>query len=363
MPKFEVHPDISMAKTIHTDFYTDSNVFDACKEKIFAQGIHYVGDTDLLPDAGYTYPLVLLPEYLDEPVAVVRDKDDTIRCLSNVCTHRGNLLVTEPCKTSQLRCRYHGRTFSLDGQMIFMPEFTEVKDFPCSDDHLVSLPVFQWGKLIFTSFNKEVNHNLYFKDMMDRMSFFPMDKLVRRDDLGKDYFVAANWALYCENYLEGFHIPFVHQGLSAVLDYGDYETELYYPYSSLQLGVAKSTDNTFDIPPESPDYGRHIAAYYFWVFPNMMFNFYPWGLSINIVQPQAIGSTKVSFITYMYDESKYNQGAGSDLDKVEMEDEEIVQNVQKGIRSRFYNEGRYSVTREKGTHHFHRLLASFVSNL
>ncbi len=362
MPKFEVHPDISLAKTIHTDFYVDSNVFEACKEKIFSQGIHYVGDTDLLPDAGYTYPLVLLPEYLDEPVAVVRDKDNTIRCLSNICTHRGNLLVTEPCKTSQLRCRYHGRTFSLDGQMIFMPEFTEVKDFPCNEDHLVSLPVFQWGKLIFTSLNKEILPAKYFKDMMHRMSFFPMDKLVRRDDLGKDYFIEANWALYSENYLEGFHIPFVHQGLSAVLDYGDYETELYYPYSSLQLGIAKTADDTFDLPKDSLDYGRHIAAYYFWIFPNMMFNFYPWGLSINIVQPLAADRTKVSFITYMYDESKYNQGAGSDLDKVEMEDEEIVQNVQKGIRSRFYIKGRYSVSREKGTHHFHRLLAEFLNN-
>jgi choline monooxygenase len=55
------------------------------------------------------------------------------------------------------------------------------------------------------------------------------------------------------------------------------------------------------------------------------------------------------------------KGAGTNLDKVEMEDEEIVEQVQKGVRSRFYKHGRYSVTREKGTHHFHRLLAQFLS--
>lgn len=92
-----------------------------------------------------------------------------------------------------------------------------------------------------------------------------------------------------------------------------------------------------------------------------MFNFYPWGLSLNIVQPVSHNKTKVSFITYMLDESKYNKGAGSNLDKVEMEDEEIVQNVQKGIHSRFYSQGRYSVKRERGTHHFHRLLADFIN--
>jgi choline monooxygenase len=97
------------------------------------------------------------------------------------------------------------------------------------------------------------------------------------------------------------------------------------------------------------------------VFPNLMFNFYPWGLSINIVQPVAIDQTRVIFLTYMWKEEKYNRGAGSNLDKVELEDEAVVQNVQKGIRSRFYNHGRYSVTREQGTHHFHRLIAQFMN--
>ena len=40
--------------------------------------------------------------------------------------------------------------------------------------------------------------------------------------------------------------------------------------------------------------------------------------------------------------------------------EEVVQNVQKGIRSRFYKYGRYSVKREQGTHHFHSLIAEFM---
>ena len=44
----------------------------------------------------------------------------------------------------------------------------------------------------------------------------------------------------------------------------------------------------------------------------------------------------------------------------ELEDEEVVQNVQKGIRSRFYKHGRYSVKREQGTHHFHSLIAEFM---
>ncbi|HRH59892.1 MAG TPA: SRPBCC family protein, partial [Chitinophagaceae bacterium] len=92
-------------------------------------------------------------------------------------------------------------------------------------------------------------------------------------------------------------------------------------------------------------------------FPNMMFNFYPWGLSLNVVEPQSTGTCKVRFITFVSDERKLNTGAGSGLNSVELEDEDVVQHVQQGIRSRFYRHGRYSVNREQGTHHFHSLIA------
>ena len=114
-------------------------------------------------------------------------------------------------------------------------------------------------------------------------------------------------------------------------------------------------------PTSSPDYGKKVAAYYFFVFPNMMFNFYPWGLSINMVQPVSMERTRVSFYTYVWKEELFNKGAGSGLDTVEMEDEEVVEAVQKGIRSSFYHQGRYSVTREQGIHHFHSLIAKVMT--
>lgn len=195
---------------------------------------------------------------------------------------------------------------------------------------------------------------------MERVAWLPLEEFVFRPDLSKEYNINCNWALYCENYLEGFHIPFVHAGLNSAIDFSDYSTELFFPFSSLQLGISKGGGDCFDLPSSSPDYGRQVAAYYFWVFPNMMFNFYPWGLSINVVQPITVSTTKVQFLQYVWKDELRTAGAGADLDKVEMEDEEIVQQVQKGIRSRFYQHGRYSVTREKGTHHFHQLLADFL---
>lgn len=172
----------------------------------------------------------------------------------------------------------------------------------------------------------------------------------------------ANWALYVENYLDALHIPFVHYELAGQLDYSGYTTELT-SYGNLQLGAAQDGEDCFDLPATSPDYGKRIAAYYFWLFPNLMFNFYPWGLSINVVRPLSVGLTKVSFLRYTWNEARLDLGLAADaaVDRVEREDEAVVETVQKGVRSRLYDRGRYSPTREIGTHHFHRLLAAFLT--
>ena len=59
---------------------------------------------------------------------------------------------------------------------------------------------------------------------------------------------------------------------------------------------------------------------------------------------------------YMFD-LQMEQNA---IDQIEAEDQKIVLSVQKGIKSKFYNKGRYSATYEKGTHHFHRIISSYL---
>jgi choline monooxygenase len=359
MSHFYIDPDIAKAKTISTDFYLNPHYFEEAKEKIFSPTWQFVGDSDQVKEAGWVTPVNMLEDYLNEPLLITRDKQDVIHCISNVCTHRGNIIVERACKLADLRCKYHGRKFLLDGTFQSMPEFKEVENFPTEDDNLHKLPMFTLGKLLFASLQPKYTASHFFGDMQKRIDWMPFEKFHFRPELSRDYTVQANWALYCENYLEGFHIPFVHAGLNAVLDYGNYTTELFR-YSNLQVGLAKGDDLVFDLPTSSADYGKNVVGYYFWVFPNMMFNFYPWGLSINIVKPIGISTSKVSFLSYVWDESKLRQGAGANLHQVEMEDEDVVQQVQKGIRSRFYQHGRYSVKREQGTHHFHQLIAEFM---
>ena len=259
-----------------------------------------------------------------------------------------------------LICGYHGRRFGLDGSFEHMPEFKETKDFPRPCDNLHVFPLRKWGPFLFAGLNPAYDFQEVIDTMQERVGFMPLDALKYEPSRTKAYDIKAHWALYCDNYLEGFHIPFVHEGLNAVLDYGNYETVLH-DHLNLQIGYAEGTEAVFDLPEGHIDHGKSVAAYYYWVFPNMMFNFYPWGVSVNIVMPKALDHTTVRFMSFVSDPSKLDAGAGNELDAVELEDEEVVEGVHLGVRSAFYKAGRFSPTREKGVHHFHRLLADFLN--
>ena len=359
--KIKIDPDIRKAETLPAEFYRSKVIFEELKKKVFAKCWHFVANSDALKIPGTVYPFTLMEEYLNEPLLLTRGLDDKVHCLSNVCTHRGNILVENGDVVQNMRCRYHGRRFELNGCFRSMPECEDAVKFPRKEDDLSKVPFEFWHKFIFTSINPVKQHQDFFKPITERLEGVKLGEMTYEPSRSRDYLVRCNWALYVENYLEGFHIPYVHSSLNEVIDYGAYTDEIY-DFSTLQLGVAKPGEECFTLTEISPDYGTEVAAYYWWVFPNMMFNFYPWGLSINIVRPLAIDLTKVSFLTYVSDRNKLDKGAGAGLDRVEREDEAIVEMVQKGMQSSFYSRGRYSPKREKGVHHFHRLLTGFLNN-
>ncbi len=359
--KFKIDPDIRKAETLPAEFYRSEEVHENLKKKVFAASWQLVCDTDKVKIPGSVYPFTLLEGCLNEPLMLTRDLEDNIHCLSNVCTHRGNLLVEGAEVVNSMKCRYHGRKFELNGCFRSMPECEDALNFPRPEDNLTKVPFEMWNKLLFVSIAPRHSHEDMFKAVTESLEGVDMPELIYEPSRSRDYLVKCNWALYVENYLEGFHIPYVHSSLNEVIDYGSYTTELY-EHGNLQIGIAKAGEECFRLKETSPYYGSEIAAFYWWIFPNLMLNFYPWGVSINVVKPLAKDLTKVSFLTYVGDPSKLDKGAGAGLDRVEREDEAIVENVQRGMMSSFYTTGRYSPKREQGVHHFHSLLAGYLNN-
>lgn len=343
-----IHPDITKAQTLPSNFYHDEEIYRQLITKFHTEW-SFIGMESTISNG------TVLPVLIGDIPMLMTKENGIIRCVSNVCTHRGMILCDEQQQTSTITCPYHGRTFSLCGKMKQMPKFDQVDNFPSESDNLPHANVVNWHGLIFASLDHEASFEDYFSAIEDRMSFVDFEKLDRQEKMAREHEISANWMLYVDNYLEGFHIPYVHKGLNSVIDYKNYETEIFAG-AVLQVGYAINGEECFDIPQWHQDSGKSIAAYYWWIFPNLMLNFYPWGLSINVVIPQGVNSTKVIYHGLVSDSKKFGKGAGGDLDTVEYEDQWIVESCQKGMRSVLYNRGRYSPTMERGVHHFHRLL-------
>lgn len=351
----DIHPEIERAQTLPGEFYTSLEVHAALRERVFARTWQWVGHAAEVASVGDVRPVELLPGLLDEHLVLARDAQ-AVRCLSNVCTHRGNLVCTAAGSCKSLRCDYHGRRFQLDGRFESAPEFEGAHDFPAPSDDLPSTPLHELGGQLFTALDPMHEFEELTSDLQRRLGPLALADLHFDEQRSADYTVDANWALYVDNYLEGFHVPYVHPGLARTLDYRSYSVETQ-ALSSLQIGRSSGTGPVIEDAPDGDD----VAAYYYWLFPATMLNLYPWGLSVNVVQPLSVDRTRVLFRSFVGRPELLDQGAGGALDEVQLEDQRVVEQVQRAVRSRLYRRGRYSPKREVAVHHFHRLLQAALA--
>ncbi|MGH8403303.1 MAG: SRPBCC family protein, partial [Gammaproteobacteria bacterium] len=160
------------------------------------------------------------------------------------------------------------------------------------------------------------------------------------------YELRCNWKVYVDNYLEGYHLPYVHPRLNKLLDYRDYTTETAEWYSWQHSPVSGGTGL----------YAGGEAQYYF-VFPNLMLNILPGRLQINQVIPASERHCRVLFDYYYADieSAPARDTIAGDMqfsDEVQREDIAICERVQRGLESGAYRAGRLSPKRESGVHHF-----------
>lgn len=323
-------------------------------ERVVAPGWHWLGDAELAP--GEAAPLTLLPGCLDEPLLLVREGAERPTVLSNACTHRGHLVATAPGSCARLRCAYHGRRFDGAGRMLKSPGFEE----PRPEDDLPRADHAWLGPLLFGRASATGEAPPWLGPLRERLGGLPLDRMRRHEPGSRVYEVEGCFPLWVDNYLEGFHIPFVHPALARALDLGAYRTEAH-DWGVVQVGLGAPGEPTVPLPADHPDRrgaDEPIVGYYLLVFPFFALNVYPWGISLNAVQPVSHGRTRVVYRLYVWEPALFGQGAGGDLPTVEAEDDAVVALAWQGVRSRLYRAPRLAVGQEEGVLAWHRSLAA-----
>lgn len=361
---FKPTTDLSRASTLPARWYTDPQFLELEKQKIFWKTWQLVGRVDMAARPGdfFTYDL------FGEPLLVTRGVDGVLRAFYNVCPHRAGPVAVGKGNRKSLQCRYHGWTYGLDGRLLTQPEFEGVENWHKEEVCLPSVRVEVWGPFVFVNLDPEPIPLFEILGAIprevNRAGFQPEQmQLVER----RDYVVESNWKVYIDNYLEGYHIPIAHPGLFREIDYEQYRVDTF-PYYSSQHAPIRPLRPSDNLPGRDRRYLRteeESQALYYWVFPNLMLNFYPDNMQVNIIVPLNHERTLTIFEWYFKQpgsgegwESMQQSIAFSD--QVQKEDMEICETVQKGLRSRSYNQGRFSVKRENGVHHFQTLVAEFL---
>jgi choline monooxygenase len=191
---FHIDPDIAKASTPPSWIYTDANFYDRAREKVFARSWQFVGDVSDAKVPGQLHPFTMLEGCLDERLLLVRDRDDRLYCMSNVCTHRGMLVCEEGGVENHLRCRYHGRRFGLDGKFASMPEFEGTVNFPTKADDLPQVQLAQWGTFLFAALDPMCSFDDWIGPMRQRIGWLPINECKLDATRSRDYLVACNWA-------------------------------------------------------------------------------------------------------------------------------------------------------------------------
>ncbi|HEX5058105.1 MAG TPA: SRPBCC family protein [Kofleriaceae bacterium] len=307
---------------------------------------------------------------LDRPLFVQRGwDDDTLRAFPNTCTHAWYPLVLGPTRGPTLVCGQHGRRFDCTGRFVSQQGFTgDIPNFPRACDHLQQLAIAAWRRLTFVNMGtpavpfdelfREVDASLAnMPPMPERMSAEIRD-------------VAGNWKQHAWNFLDQFHIGFVHRapgGLADAIDLGSYKTELY-DRSVLQWVYAREANDGFDpawLPARFHDdkKGRRVFALWWFIYPNLALNFYPWGLSVNVYQPVPERPEMTRFVWYQFalDRQKHAERDRRWLSsQVDAEDVDALAQVSRGLRSGFAPRGRFAPDHEQAGHWFHRLVSRDV---
>jgi choline monooxygenase len=359
LPTFTIDPHISEAWSIPAPYYVEPAVHLSEQERIFSRTWQVVGHAHQLANPGDFFT----SELFGEPLLLVRGAQGELRGFYNVCRHRAGP-PAEGCGSRKLfRCGYHGWTYGLDGALISAPEFEGQPGFDANQFSLQTVRAEEWSNLIFVNFDSTAIPLLQSLGELPRQAerfAFERMKLFER----RAYEMNCNWKTYVDNYLEGYHLPSVHPSLNRELDYSAYTVEPYRNHVR-QFSPIRGAQPGDATPRRYQEAREHLTTDYYWVFPNWMLNCYPDNVSLNIVLPIDAQRSMAIFEWYLPDDALNSEAARASVDfsdEIQIEDVSICERVQRNLRSRSYQRGRFSVKQEKGVHAFHRMYAQAMND-
>jgi len=351
------------ANALPAEYFTEQDVFEMEKEKVFGQYWVYAGHANCISEPGQFFTRTVGERQL----IVLRGDDGDIKAFDNVCAHRGSKMVedtpmTDPGNAARIKCPYHLWTYDLDGELQSTPksfdeahlnpdlEDEEVQEFDPEENSLNDVHVDTIGPLIFVNLSDDpMPLDEQAGSMKDDLEALPLEEYEHGRRIVSE--VEANWKVFSSNYSECDHCQANHQdwvkGLQlreSELEVNDYHWILHYTHDE-------------DVDDEMRIHEEHEAQfYYFW--PNFTVNMYGTadGYGTYIINP--IDKDRFQLIADYYfkdaDLSEEEQDFIETSRQLQEEDFELVERQWQGLKTGALAQAQLGPN-EHTVHRFHQL--------
>ena len=229
--------------------YTSEKFYKAEMDKIFLPSWTLLEREEIVPNVGDFHCIT----YLGVNLLIARGNDDKVRVFANTCRHRGASLIEGSGNCKKFRCPYHFWTYGLDGELIVAPDYTDAHGAALIDASnkeefgLAEIESGTWGGFIFVRF-KEGSGTLtqHLGSFVETLASHKLEDM--RCARKVVYDMDANWKCFIENYVDLYHIPYVHKDSLARWKTTEYHQTK--PHGHERIGFAVHEGSQLLLPGE-----------------------------------------------------------------------------------------------------------------
>jgi phenylpropionate dioxygenase-like ring-hydroxylating dioxygenase large terminal subunit len=367
----QVMSPVATARGLPNAFYTDPEVFEQEKAKVFAPGWVLIGFGKDVALPGMAKPV----DHLGVPLVIVRDREGVLRVFQNVCRHRGMVIVSEPTTLKGvLRCPYHSWCYELDGRLRSTPHVGgpgRNVDAHIRREELGLLEVRSavWMDMVLVNLSGTAPAFAdAAADLMTRYQDFAQAPLHHGGpESSFKLELKTNWKLAVENYCESYHLPWVHPGLNSYSRLEDH----YHMYEKSFAGQG-STAYTAGFGPNGERFAKFPSLSEKWtrgaeypsLFPSALLGFQNDHFYTIMIEPVAHDRTIEHIEIYYADQAMLGEAYAHMRQRnakmwkdIFIEDIFVVEGMQKGRAAPGFDGGKFSPAMDGPTHAFHHWVA------
>ena len=348
---FDPEPALSMS--LRSAAYTDLKWSQADLDAIFARTWQWVCHVEKLAKPG-SYVSTTVAEM---PIAIVRDRDGSLRAFYNVCKHRAHELLTGSGTTRTITCPYHAWTYGLDGQLRGARRADRMETFDRSQICLDKVQVEEFGGCVQAP------------DLAEDIARWAPDVAQLTHAKRLTYDVRTNWKNVIDNFLECYHCHIAHKEFVDLVDMDTYEVRTHGIWSSHFAEAGKHENAAYDVSE-----ARVTQHAVWWLWPNTCLLRYPGRGNFMVFQvlPAGVDRTLETWDFFLESDELTEAETQSVryVDEVlQQQDISLVESVQRGMNTPAFDQGRIvfdpegSGLSEHGVHHFHGLVLAAYRNL